>query len=106
MFVYVTCAYSVFFTLLISQHWSKLQTSGKWPPPRNEHAACCIVGDHPQVMVVGGYGGCALSDVWLLDVTNGSWSEVLHVYAHVHGVYMYTKKISASALNLTSSANS
>ena len=42
------------------------------------------------MMVVGGYGGHVLSDVWLLDVIDGLWSEVL--YAHIHGVYMYTKK--------------
>ena len=45
-------------------------------------------------MVVGGYGSRVLSDVWLLDVIDGSWSEVLY-YVHVHGVHMYTKKISA-----------
>ena len=43
-------------------------------------------------MVVGGYGGRVLSDVWLLDVIDGSWGEVRHVCARVHGVYMYTKK--------------
>ena len=56
------------------------------------------------MMVVGGYGGHVLSDVWLLDVIDGSWSEVHVLYAHVRGVHMYTKKISASDLNSASSA--
>ena len=35
-------------------------------------------------MVVGGYGGHVLSDVWLLDVSTGLWSEVHVLYVHVH----------------------
>ena len=60
------------------QKWSKVRTSQK-PRGRAYHAACVIgsnTGHHPLVMVVGGFGGTALSDVWLLDVTDGSWSEV------------------------------
>ena len=61
------------------------------PPARNGHAACCIAGS--LLMVVGGLsdGLNVLSDVWLLDVTNGSWSEVLHthIHVHVHGVYIH-----------------
>ena len=71
--------------LLMSQIWNKLQTSGEKPPGRCYHSACCITGANPALMVVGGFGGTGdggvLSDVWLLDVTDGSWSEVLH--AHV-----------------------
>ena len=52
-------------------------------------------------MVVGGFGGGVLSDVWLLDVIDGSWTEVLH--AHAHGVHMYR---CASDLNSASSATS
>ena len=56
--------------------------SGKKPPGRYYHAACVIgdtiTGQHPLVMVVGGVGyhNAVLSDVWFLDVTNGSWTEV------------------------------
>ena len=66
--------------VLISQNWSQLQTSGEKPSARCFHAACCITGANPALMVVGGLGGRVLSDVRLLDVTDGSWSEVLHVH--------------------------
>ena len=62
-----------------------MRTSGKKPPARSSHAACVIgdiiTGHHPLVMVVGGRGDgrTVFSDVWFLDVTNGSWSEVLYV---------------------------
>ena len=53
------------------------------PPARQQHAACCIAGvnagDPPLLMVVGGCDTdeqTFFSDVWLLDLTNGSWSEV------------------------------
>ena len=61
-----------------------MRTSGKKPPARSRHAACAIGdiirGHHPLVMVVGGVGDdyTAFSDVWFLDVTDGSWSEVLY----------------------------
>ena len=59
-----------------------MRTSGKKPPARTQHAACVIgdiiTGHHPLVMVVGGDGHTVLSDVWFLDMTNGSWSEVLY----------------------------
>ena len=63
------------------QHWTKLNITGDKPPPRNSHATCCIEGpltgqSHPLLMVVGGYGGTALGDVWLLDVDKRVWSEV------------------------------
>ena len=63
-----------------------MRTSGKKPPARSAHAACVIgdiiTGHHPLVMVVGGWGDgdTVFSDVWFLDVTNGSWSEVLYVH--------------------------
>ena len=75
--MYSTCKYNV-YQLLISQNWSKLQTSGKIPSAREYHSACCITGDNQVLMVVGGYGitGAGvldvLSDVWLLDMTDGS----------------------------------
>ena len=70
-----TCMY--IHVYLMSQNWTKLQTSGKKPPARELHSACCMSGDHPVLMVVGGWdGGRVLSNVWLLDVTDGSWSEV------------------------------
>ena len=67
---------------LYIQKWSKVRTSGKKPPVRSYHTACVIdsniTGHHPLVIVVGGSGwnSTVLSDVWLLDVTDGSWSEV------------------------------
>ena len=68
--------------VLMSQNWSKLQTSGEKPPARSHHSVCCMTGANPTLMVVGGWVYVyVLSDVWLLDVTDGSWSEVLH--AHV-----------------------
>ena len=74
---------SVFLVPLISQHWSKVKTSGGRPSARMYHAACCIAGPltgqpHPLLMVICGLGG-ALSDVWVLDVAQGLWSQVLHV---------------------------
>ena len=66
----------------MSQNWSKFQTSGKKPRARDNHTACCMTGDRLVLMVLGGGDGVhVLSDVWLLDVANRSWSEVLQ--AHV-----------------------
>ena len=61
-----------------------MRTSGKKPPPRDSHSACIIDSDtsgcHPILMVVGGWDiDTVFSDVWFLDVTDGSWSEVVYV---------------------------
>ena len=67
------------------QHWTKVST-GEKPPARCSHTACCIAGpltgqEHSVLMVVGGWNGRkALSDVWLLDVDKGVWSEVGMLY--------------------------
>ena len=77
------CMYICF--IYLPQTWSKLQTSGRKPPARLDHSTCVITGDHQ--LVIGGLGRQeVLSDVWLLDLTNGSWSEVLHVYVQYHRV--------------------
>ena len=64
----------------MSQHWTKVQIKGKKPAPRFYHTTLCIedphTGHHPLLMVVGGYDGSILSDVLLLDVINGVWTEV------------------------------
>ena len=87
---------SVFLVPLISQHWSKVKTSGGRPPARSSHAACCIAGPltgqpHPLLMVICGNGGGfgVLSDVWVLDVAQGLWSQVLHVCISAVGLTMY-----------------
>ena len=68
------------------QHWTKVST-GEKPPARCSHTACCIAGpltgqEHPLLIVVGGDGDRlkVLSDVWLLDVDKGVWSEVGMLY--------------------------
>ena len=67
------------------QHWTKV-ASGKRPQPRDSHTACCIASpltgqEHSVLMVVGGQDGLmVLSDVWLLDVDKGVWSEVGMLY--------------------------
>ena len=82
----------------MSQHWTKVQIKEKKPAPRRNHATLCIedphAGHHPLLMVVGGSGGSSvLSDVWLLDVINGVWTEVcvhfynIYIYHHMHTVY-------------------
>ena len=43
------------------------------------HAAVCLdYGDHPQLLVIGGFDGSnkVLSDGWMLDVQSGRWREV------------------------------
>ena len=60
------------------QHWTKVSSGKKKPPARHQHTACCIAGpltgqDHPLLLVVVGK---VFSDVWLLDVDKGVWSEV------------------------------
>ena len=64
----------------MSQHWTKIQIKEKKPSPRQNHTTLCIedphTGHHPLLMVVGGFDGSVLSDVWLLDVINGVWTEV------------------------------
>ena len=91
----------------MSQHWTKVQIKGKKPAPRNYHTTLCIedphTGHHPLLMVVGGAGSSSiLSDVCLLDVINGVWTEVcvhfltskftstcilvyLHIYSEMYG---------------------
>ena len=86
VYVVYVCSFTclqVHVCISMSQNWSKLQTSGKKPPAREFHSACCLTGDHPLVMVIGGWDGSRVfSDVWLLDVTDRLWSEVLHVHSH------------------------
>ena len=68
------------------QHWTKVGTGGKLPVRRSLHTACCIAGpltgqEHSVLMVVGGWNGSKVfSDVWLLDVDKGVWSEVGMLY--------------------------
>ena len=74
----------IFSIPYLTQQWSKVRTSGKKPPARGYHSACIIssdvTGHHPLLMVVGGVvGGTVFSDVWFLDVTDGSWNEVVYV---------------------------
>ena len=67
------------------QHWTKVG-GGKRPQPRHSHTACCIAGpltgeEHSVLMVVGGWDRLKVfSDVWLLDVDKGVWSEVGMLY--------------------------
>ena len=67
-------------SVLFMQHFSKMDTQGEsCPEERFDHAAVCLGygGDHPQLLVTGGYDGSSvLSDVWLLDVQSGRWREV------------------------------
>ena len=84
----------IFSIPYLTQQWSKVRTSGKKPPAREYHSACIIssdvTGHHPLLMVVGGVVGgqstplvvagvAVFSDVWFLDVTDGSWNEVVYV---------------------------
>lgn len=60
------------------QHWTKLKFHGPKPPTRSYYATCLIAGPltgqkHPLLMVVGGWVGGALGDVWLLDVDRRMW---------------------------------
>ena len=67
-------------SVLFMQHFSKMDTQGEsCPEGRESHAAVCLCygGDHPQLLVTGGFDGSSvLSDVWLLDVQSGRWREV------------------------------
>ena len=73
------------------QHWTKI-FSGKKPPARDSHTACCIAGpltgqEHPLLMIVGGWnGGMVFRSLWLLDVDKGVWSEVGMLYLIVYPV--------------------
>ena len=86
----------------MSQEWTKVQIKVKKPAPRNYHTTLCIedphTGHHPLLMVVGGNdNGSILSDVWLLDVINGVWTEVYmctffcyyYMYMHISIFHMY-----------------
>ena len=80
----------------MSQHWTKVQIKGKKPAPRRYHTTLCIedahTGHHPLLMVVGGLGvyGSVFSDVWLLDVLNGAWTEVCYIYnKHFISTYIF-----------------
>ena len=66
-------------SVLFMQHFSKMDTQGEsCPKERLSHAAVCLGygGDHPQLLVTGGFDGRVMSDVWLLDVQSGRWREV------------------------------
>ena len=46
---------------------------------RTRHTAVCLgLGDHPQVLVLGGVdrSNKPLSDMWVVDVHSGRWREV------------------------------
>ncbi len=51
------------------------------PSPRCAHAAVCLDynTNNPQLLVIGGYDGKALSDVWCLDVQAQSWQQVYFI---------------------------
>ena len=67
-------------SVLFMQRFSKMDTQGEsCPEGREDHASVCLGygGDHPQLLVTGGFGGIrVMSDVWLLDVQSGRWREV------------------------------
>lgn len=72
----------VFFTSM-SQQWSLVDTIGMKPSKRDSHAACVITssditGSHPLLLYFGGMtiNFTPLSDLWLLDITSGSWLQV------------------------------
>ena len=83
----------------MSQHWTKVQIKGKKPAPRYWHATLCIedphTGHHPLLMVVGGVGSSVLSDVWLLEVINGVWTEVCENIFTITSTYcgIYVHKV-------------
>ena len=84
--VTLLCSCGKHYKIMSMQHWMKV-ASGKMPPGREFHTACCIAGpltgqEHLLLMVAGGYGyeGMVFSDVWLLDVDKGVWSEVGMLY--------------------------
>lgn len=53
------------------QAWTKAAMSGSWPSKRHSHAAAVIQEDESMI-IVGGFGGTNLSDVWKLSVTSSS----------------------------------
>ena len=50
------------------------------PVERSHHGACCLNydEDHPKVLISGGRDeqDDVLSDMWILDVNIGKWTEV------------------------------
>ena len=67
--------------VLFMQHFSKMDTQGEsCPEQRFRHAAVSLGygGDHPQLLVTGGWGSDldVLSDLWMLDMQSGRWREV------------------------------
>ena len=82
--VYCSCKYMC--SLL--QQWTLLDVSGSpKPSERLGHAACCLVGpltgqEQPLLVVVGGYSGAVLKDVWLLDIDGRRWKQVKHQSLH------------------------
>ena len=64
---------------LSSQNWSKIKKpvsqSVQWPVGRRAHAASHITG--PVFVMIGGYGGGTLSDMWIYDPNQ--WIKVFHM---------------------------
>ena len=67
---------------LSSQNWSKIKKpvskSVQWPEGRYAHAASHITGT--VFVMIGGYDGSRLSDVWLCDTNQ--WNKVLSPFTH------------------------
>ena len=56
------------------------QEGEPWPVGRSYPAAVCVgYGDRPQLLVTGGWGFSPLSDMWLLDVTQGGGGRYVGV---------------------------
>lgn len=55
--------------------WMQVPTTGRNPPPTNEHSAC-VVGD--RLFIYGGndFSGIIYSLMYVLDLTNFSWQRV------------------------------
>ncbi|XP_010273578.1 PREDICTED: F-box/kelch-repeat protein At1g51550 [Nelumbo nucifera] len=68
----------------IKLSWRLLDIGPLAPPPRGAHAECCI--DDKKMVIHGGIGldGLRLSDMWLLDISDGARSATWHeIIAHM-----------------------
>ena len=66
--------------MIFLQVWSKIahQPRNCCPVKRSRHAAVHLGGDHPQLLVIGGFStdGNVRSDIWTLDLKSERWKEV------------------------------
>ena len=82
--LFITLSVWVWFMIinliLLFQNCSKLSNHGRsvqWPKERRGHSSVLInTSSGPYLLVVG---GLATNDIWIFDINNKSWKELVSI---------------------------